>query len=61
MQVDFVRPKQAAKIFGLSESFIRQAISARLIPSYKLSKATFLKCSEITEMIQSGRRPGREG
>jgi len=53
---DFLRPKQAAEFFGLSESFIRQAIMARRIPSYKFAKNRFVKRSEIEQMIESGRQ-----
>jgi excisionase family DNA binding protein len=54
---DYLRPKQAAEFFGMSESFFRQAISARRIPSYRLGKARFIRRSEIESLIEAGLQP----
>lgn len=53
---DMARPKAAARHYGLSESFIRQWMMNRKIPSYKLGKAVFVKLSEIDAMIEKGRQ-----
>lgn len=52
LKIDMVRPKKAAEYFGLSESFIRQWIMNKKIPHYKLGRATFVKLSEISKMIE---------
>jgi hypothetical protein len=53
----FLRPKQAAKRFNLSESFFRHGIMTRSIPSYKLGKARFVEENEIAALIEAGRTP----
>ncbi len=48
---DKARIKNAAKFFGVSESFLRHAVMSRQIPSYKLGGAVFVSLSEIEVMI----------
>lgn len=52
---DFIRPRRASEIFGISESMVRQWIMSKKIPSYKMGRATFLKKSEVEKLIERGR------
>lgn len=52
---DFLRVKQAAEFFGLSQSFLRQAAMNRTLPSYRLGKNRFFRRSEIEQIIEQGK------
>lgn len=52
---DKMRLKQAAKYFGLSESFLRHSLMRRQIPGYKLGGAVFVSASEIESMISNNK------
>ena len=52
---DKLRVKDAAKFFGVSESFLRHSLMKRQIPGYRLAGAVFVSRSEIESMIANNK------
>jgi len=52
---EFLRIKDAVKVYGLSESYWRHGVMNRTIPAYRMGKAVFINKNEIDSMIQSNK------
>ena len=53
MFIDF---KQALKVLGMSEAWLRKQVSQKLIPHYKLGRSLKFKIDELEDYAKSKKR-----